>query len=112
MGNDSIPHPDAQFHACRNNFVTYVNGHLPDWALAANAVGAEIRVRAGAPPPSPPPPRWPPQKTESRQEERTKIGRCRHLYLYTYTTPHLMRISQDLGHPSVQCFTRLCEEMR
>jgi hypothetical protein len=27
MANDHIPRPDAQFHARRNDFVTYVSGH-------------------------------------------------------------------------------------
>ena|GEM_PF-6290308 len=35
MANDYIPRPDARFHAWQNNFVTYVNGHLADLALAA-----------------------------------------------------------------------------
>lgn len=35
MANDSIPHADARFHAWRNNFVTNVNRHLADSALAA-----------------------------------------------------------------------------
>ncbi len=34
MANDSIPCPDAQFHAWQNNFVTYVNGHPADLGLA------------------------------------------------------------------------------
>jgi hypothetical protein len=42
MANDSIPCPDGPFHAWRNNFVTYVNGHLADLALAAGVMGAEI----------------------------------------------------------------------
>ncbi|MEE9213040.1 MAG: hypothetical protein V3U29_10340 [Phycisphaeraceae bacterium] len=33
------PRPDARFHAWQNNFVTYVNGHLPDWGLAASEAG-------------------------------------------------------------------------
>jgi len=35
MANDYIPRPDAQFHAWRNSFVTYINGHLADLGLAA-----------------------------------------------------------------------------
>lgn len=31
----AIPCPDAQFHAQRNEFVTYVNGDLADLGLAA-----------------------------------------------------------------------------
>ncbi len=27
MVNDSMPRPDARFHAWQNNFVTYVNAH-------------------------------------------------------------------------------------
>ena len=42
MANDSIPRPDAQFHAWQNNFVTYVNGHLVDSGLAPGVMGAEI----------------------------------------------------------------------
>jgi len=30
MANDDIPRPAARFHAWRNNFVTYVNGHLAE----------------------------------------------------------------------------------
>ena len=65
MANDHIPRPDARFHVWRNNFVTYVNGHLADLGLAAGVMGAEIRVKVGEPPPTPPPPGWPPQKTQS-----------------------------------------------
>ena len=28
MANSYITRPEARFHAWRNNFVTYVNGHL------------------------------------------------------------------------------------
>ena len=35
MANDSIPRPDARLHPWENNFVTYVNGHPADLALAA-----------------------------------------------------------------------------
>jgi hypothetical protein len=45
MANDYIPRPDARFHAWQNNFVTYVNGHLPDLGLAPGAMGAENWVR-------------------------------------------------------------------
>jgi hypothetical protein len=38
MANDYIPRPDARFHAWRNNFVTYVNGHLSDSGLAAGDI--------------------------------------------------------------------------
>ena len=65
MANDYIPRPDAQFHAWRNNFATYVNGHLADWGLAAGVMGAKTRVKVGDTPPTPPPPGWPPQKTKS-----------------------------------------------
>ena len=65
MANDYIPRPDAQFHARRNNFVTYVNGHLADLGLAPGVMGAEIWVKVGDPPPTPPPPCWPRQKTQS-----------------------------------------------
>ena len=34
MANDSIPRPDARFHARRNNFATNVNGHPADLGLA------------------------------------------------------------------------------
>ncbi len=34
MANGYIPRPDARFHAWRNNFVTYVNGHLAELACA------------------------------------------------------------------------------
>ena len=30
MANGNIPRSGARFHACRNNFVAYVNGHLAD----------------------------------------------------------------------------------
>jgi len=64
MANDYIPRPDAQFHAWRNNFVTYVNGHLADLGLAVGVMGAKIcgwvawasRPRSCDPPPTPPPP--------------------------------------------------------
>ncbi len=73
MANDYIPRPDAQFHAWRNNFATYVNGHLADLGLAAGAMGAEIwsrvawasRARSCDPPLTPPAPGCPPQKTHS-----------------------------------------------
>ena len=39
MANDYIPRPDARFHAWRNNFVTYVNGHPTDLGLAAGVMG-------------------------------------------------------------------------
>ena len=65
MANDYIPRPDARFHAWQNNFVTYVNGHLAELGLATSAMGAEIWVTVGDPPPTPPPPGWPPQKTQS-----------------------------------------------
>ena len=73
MANDYIPHPDAQFHARPNNFVTYVNGHLADFRLAGCVIGADIwgrvvwpsRPQTCDPPPTPPPPGWPPQKTQS-----------------------------------------------
>ena len=35
MPNDYIPRPDARFPAWRNNFATYVNGHLADLGLEA-----------------------------------------------------------------------------
>jgi len=35
VANDYIPRPDARFHARRNNFATYVNGHPGDLGLAA-----------------------------------------------------------------------------
>ena len=62
MANDYVPRPDAQFHAWRNNFVTDVNGHLADLALAAGVMGAEIwgrvawasRPRSCDPPPTGP----------------------------------------------------------
>ncbi|MGB2987601.1 MAG: hypothetical protein WBE26_17180 [Phycisphaerae bacterium] len=38
MANDCIPRRDARFHAWRNNFVMYVNGHLADLGLAAGDV--------------------------------------------------------------------------
>jgi hypothetical protein len=82
MANDYIPRQDARFHARRNNFVTYVNGHLADWGLAGGVMGAEIRDRVAwvsrprscDPPPTPPDPGWPPQKTQSWEEERTPTG--------------------------------------
>lgn len=39
MANDYTPRPDAQFHARRNHFVTYVNGHLGDLGPAAGLGG-------------------------------------------------------------------------
>ena len=36
--DDNVPRPNARFHARRSNFVTYVNGHLPDLGLAAGDV--------------------------------------------------------------------------
>ena len=62
MANDSIPRPDAQFHTRRNNFVTYVNGHLAKLGLAVGVMGAEIwgrvawasRPRSCDPPPTGP----------------------------------------------------------
>ena len=88
MANDYIPHPHAQLHARRNNFATYVNGHLADLGLAAGAMGAEIwarvawasRPRSYDPPPTPPPPAWPPQKPQSREQERTAIDGCPYLF--------------------------------
>ena len=65
MANAYIPRPDARFHARRNNFVTYVNGHPADLGPAPSAMGAEIRVEVGEPPPTSPSPRWSPQKTQS-----------------------------------------------
>ena len=70
MANDHIPRPDARFHGWQNNFVTYVNGYLADWGLAAGVMGAEIwawvawasRPRSCGPPP---PRGWPPPKTQS-----------------------------------------------
>lgn len=41
MANDSIPRPDAQFHAWRNNLVTYVNAHLADLGVAADEDGGK-----------------------------------------------------------------------
>ncbi|MFH1748501.1 MAG: hypothetical protein ABIG44_15815 [Planctomycetota bacterium] len=35
MANDHIPRPDDRFLAWRNNFVTYLIGHLADLGLAA-----------------------------------------------------------------------------
>ena len=35
MANDGIPRLGTRFHAWRNNFLTYVNGHPADLALAA-----------------------------------------------------------------------------
>ncbi len=35
MANDYIPRPDARFPAWRNNFHTYVNGHLAGPPLTA-----------------------------------------------------------------------------
>ena len=46
MANDPIPHADARFHAWQNNFVTYVNGHLPDSGLASGH-GFVSRSRSG-----------------------------------------------------------------
>jgi|GEM_PF-3322417 len=68
-----IPRPDAQLQAWQNRFVTYVNGHPADLALAAGMMGAEIwgwvarasRPRTCDPPPAPPSPGWPPRKTQS-----------------------------------------------
>ncbi len=73
MANDNAACPNAQFHAWRNNFVTYVNGPLADSGLAAGVMRAEIwgrvawapRPRSCDPPPTPPPPGWPPKKTQS-----------------------------------------------
>lgn len=73
MCNDHIPRSDAQFYARQNNFVTYVNGRLPDLGPVAGMVGAEIWVKVGAQPPTAPVPSWPAQKTQSC-EERTIIG--------------------------------------
>ena len=38
MANDQIPRPDARFNAWRNNFVTYINGHVADLAPAIGQV--------------------------------------------------------------------------
>ena len=92
MANDYIPRPDAQFHARRNNFVTYVNGHRTDLGLVGRrdegrdlgpgSVG--VSPAEQGPAADRPPPGWPPQRTQSCDEGRAEIGGCPQLLVPSY----------------------------
>lgn len=47
--NNNVSRKDAQFHAWRTNFVTYVKGHLVECGLASGAMGPRIRKDLGHP---------------------------------------------------------------
>ena len=76
MPDDYIPRPNAQFHAWQNNFVTYVNDHLGDVRHAAGAIGAEIWVKIGNPPPTLPPSRLAAQENAKlrRREDTDRVA--------------------------------------